>query len=389
MEDYQPIFEEKKIINIKKAIYWLEQLLDILKNMQSSEYASIPHSISAIKHYQDVLTIDLERTFDEDDPYIREELLLSPPESETDRFWRRTIQRITFLVCQFFLGIISGKKPEIHTSGFFNSNFLEQYPPKQAKAIHSFLRIGLSIEPMDRFQTLDDLETHLEEVKAEIFEYKSKEKQPEIDIKDQKKQPEFGIKDQEKQPEFGIKDQKFFGSQSFFQKYDQKMNLEQQKNVSSNDPISSNPHQKCYYELYIWLPKYENAYKFYIRTPAEILLGRKLPTNEKHSQNTEYDLPVHQQEQFMEGMYYYTILVEGDPCLSRHHIRIYMPEYSQKVASFEDLGSIHGVTMFSDQNRDMATCQVILAGERVDFITPDEQYLQLGNTSLRICKILV
>lgn len=107
----KPVFEETQRWDTSNAIKATNLLIALFEDILSDQYIRVPHSLSAILWQEDKLKIDMERTFDENDPYIKEEALIAPIEHQTDRFWRRKITRLTYLACQFLLGLLTGKLP--------------------------------------------------------------------------------------------------------------------------------------------------------------------------------------------------------------------------------------------------------------------------------------
>lgn len=355
---YQPIFQYHRAWNLVQAASFTERLIQFLEPLLSEQYIQIPHSLSAVLYYKENLKIDTERTLDEQDPYIQEELSLAPLESKTDRFWRRKPSRITYFVCQFFLGLLLGKLPQIQAISLLD----QVVPPGQKEdlaLLQNFFWVGLAEDPQKRFQTLQELKEHFRALQSHLFNSSP------VSLTE-KELPRF--------PELAKKYQKLL------EKY--------------TAPILEVPQNKIIekltgYEIFFWIPKYENAYKVLVQVPSEVIIGRKAGVTSQQSRDTKpTKMQLSKEWEQRGGIYYYTILVAGDSCLSRQHLKMIFSVNPADPPSCEDLGSTHGITMYLDNNRSLTNSKTIMTHQRCEFFCPADQYLQLGNTALRIRRVV-
>lgn len=157
-----------------------------------------------------------------------------------------------------------------------------------------------------------------------------------------------------------------------------------------NQEIDSQNMQKnvLSYEIMIWLPKYEDMRKFTISIPAVINLGRKSSSVIiGHHNQTERRFDVEQKKYTENNVYYYEFTISGDSCLSRKHLAIHIPKVGESTPWIEDLGSTHGIILFTDSSREIGTSVSIKNLQHSDFRNEKEQHLQLGNTFVRIRRL--
>ncbi len=352
---YKPVFEETQRWDTTNSIHATSLLIETLEDILSEQYIRIPHCISSIIWQEDKLKIDMERTFDENDPYIKEEALIAPPEHQTDRFWRRKLTRLTYLVCQFFLGILTGKLP-VNQQILIKEGLLSYHTDQQFVVLQQFFYKGMAEDPSRRFQTWEEIKAQLEYLKKELF--------PPMDYScTDTNLPQY--------PELANKYKKMLSK-------------------AANQTTAIYKANAQNYEIFFWIPKFENAYKIVVNSPSEVYIGRKSNKDNAVKQVGQLDkMRIHKTCEEKEGKFCYEILIEGDSCLSRKHARIVLPEKDSEAPYCEDMGSTHGIIMFLDSQRNLTSSKTILSKNRMEFFCPKDQYIQLGNTSLRIRPVVL
>lgn len=351
----KPVFEETQRWDTSNAIKATNLLIALFEDILSDQYIRVPHSLSAILWQEDKLKIDMERTFDENDPYIKEEALIAPIEHQTDRFWRRKITRLTYLACQFLLGLLTGKLP-IHPQILTKEDLISPHTDDQFIILQQFLYKGISEDVARRFQSWEELKSQLQYLNKELF--------PPLDLScTEKNLPQY--------PEL-------------MNKYKKMLSKAASSQTSAIPKVTAES-----YEVFFWIPKFESAYKIVINIPAEVIIGRKSNKDNTMKYATPIDkMRIHKDCQEKDGKYIYEILIEGDSCLSRKHARIVFPEKISEPPFCEDMGSTHGIIMFLDSQRNLTSSKNIVNRNRMEFYCPKDQYLQLGNTSLRIRQLI-
>ncbi len=298
--------------------------VDELDSIVADYYIRVPHSISAIFQHENKIRIDTIRTFDESDPYIQEESLIGPPEMKSDRFWRRNITRLTYFSCQLLLSLFSGKLPINPLNTITFHLFASSYTDEQIIHIQEVFAIGLDPNPQDRY-------------------------------------PDFKI------------------LRNAFLELRQKLNIH---NAAAGKSVTQRIHlpntEKR--EICLWMPKYENFFQQTITLPAQLHIGRKSATK-KNIKPSDPKFVVSCVEKQEEECHIYQIEIEGDPCLSRNHAVISL---DSNAGYAKDLQSTHGVIVFRDANRDPHTSTVLKNGEKAACFSLEDQYIQFGNTFLRI-----
>ena len=277
---------------------------DELDTLTPDSYLKVPHSVSAILHKEDEIKIDGLRTFDEQDRYLAEESLLSPPEHQADRFWRRNVTRLTYLVVQLFYALLTGKLTGDPLVVPWDE-LPHKLTPKAMGSIENFLKAGTESAPEKRFQNLIEVRNQLKELKKEIFRPSS----PSPTARNLPRLSRLAVKE-----------------------------TEAKQTLAGHG-----------YEIQAWNARYEKASKSFIEIPAILIVGRKTLVNlsaeletgkefapsdgkefstsggKELSKSEEMPLPVFFQKEKIAGLLEYTLLVEGDSCLSRKHVRIVFP----------------------------------------------------------------
>ncbi len=345
---YRPLFENKAIEPVQ-ALEWAMRLAREMDDILPEYYVEIPHAVSAFWLHENEIFIATERSFDENDPYISEESRYSPPEMQYDRFWRRNITRLTYLVCQVLLSLLSGKLPKYPFSTVTFHHLIGRYSQNQISNLQEIFGTGLNPNPQERFQNFRSLVNVLLQV------------------------------------------------QQKFQTRSLPIIIPPIKSLENLQKLSPQ------YELLAWIPKYENVFKLILRPPTVVILGRKLLQNtsqispnrllendyffsetSKQSMKSIWGKFAVQHEVKQENNQDINCLwVEGDPCLSRQHLAIHF-SLDKTVPWIADIGSTHGIVLFADANCEHSTSILVRNGEKVPFRCEEDQYLQVGNTFVRI-----
>lgn len=335
---------------------WLENSL-----LLTDHYLQIPHAFSAVWIDGEEIKIDTERSFDDQDPYIGEEAMLAPPECATDRFWRRNTTRLTYLVCQFFYGLLSGDFPP-HGEAFIKAGtLLSRHSPEEISALHQFLNKGLSPLPENRYQNFQELIESLQWLEYKLSLISS------------------GIPSSATSRHLPKMPQAFY-----------KNVVTTRVTPAADDSAAS----QIKYEVQLWNPSYKNAAKMVVQTPARVVVGRKeskvVDANQERDAVNSVVADTTRIEQTLEekdGMHCYTVLVEGDRCLSRRHAELQLPANLMETPRFKDLGSTHGVLLFRDRSRSVSNSVFVGSGAQSNFVCVEDQHLKLGNTYIRIRSI--
>ena len=148
--EYQPLFQESQIIDIKVAIVFAKRFNESIAALSEDERAQIPHSISCI-YYQDTdFFIDLD-----DATIAEEEQRLSPPERNESWEWRSSPQRLIFLTVQIFYSLAVGRLPASQIK-FLPSKLLCNLSESNMILIKEFLTYGLAQDATARYQTFTE-----------------------------------------------------------------------------------------------------------------------------------------------------------------------------------------------------------------------------------------
>lgn len=352
---YQPVFQNKAL-STEAAIELVSLLNTELDEIISDYYVKIPHALSAIFICDKDLRIDIERSLVQQDPYIKEETLLSPPEAQVDRFWRRSITRLTYLVCQMFASLLTGTLSANTEITLSPSKLVSKHSPQETEYLQKLLVVGLAKESEKRYQNFQEL--------RDAFKW--------LDYK--LSHVAVGIP-----------------SSATSQNLPKMPRFLYQQAVTTRVPtgiMAKIGGSRIKYEIQIWNPSFKNAAKIIVDTPSMVLLGRK-PACVSNKDEIKETTQVQQEVEEKEGKINYTLLIEGDQCLSRKHMEIHFPDKVQDKPTLKDLGSTHGIMVFRDRSRNITNSSMITAGSESSFLCPEDQHFKLGNTYLRIRPIIL
>ncbi len=340
---YYKVFQEDQRLSTEDAINFIESVIRYIDKC-SITYAEIPHSLSAISRNQEGdIHIAVYAEDEQDLRYIEEEVMMAPPEAQTNPFWRQNCNRMTYLVTQLFLALLTGKNSGPTSVNFSAQDLLTSHSLRELAAIQRFLKKGMAVDPASRFQSFVTFIRYLEELRQELFSSN-------ITAKNLPK-------------------------------------LSRRLLYPDSAPVD-----KRSYVVHIWTPKFEKAAKIVLTAPAILLIGRKTKNDNRQNSDTNKTLtdmseditPIYHGQESKDDAAHHTVLVEGDPCLSRWHLRIDFPEDLAQQLLCKDLGSTHGVVIYLDSDCSHNNCQNIGSGQTAELPGLTEQYLQLGNTYLRI-----
>ena len=343
---YYAIFQEQQRLSTEDAIAFVESVSCYLDKCPIT-YAEIPHSLSAISHNgHGDMHISAYGEDEKDLRHIEEEAFMAPPEAQTDSFWRQNCNRMTYLVSQLFVALLTGKNPGQVSVNISAQDLLTRHSLREIAAIQRFLKKGMDVDPVGRFQSFNTFIRQLEELRQELF------------------------------------------SSNITARNLPKLSRLYQRLIYPD----STPVDKRSFVVHVWTPKYEKAAKLVLTAPAVLVVGRKTKNDNQQSGDGD-KLPIDMAEditpichlrQIKDNAVYHTVLVEGDPCLSRRHFRIDFFEDTTRQLLCQDLGSTHGGVIYLDSDCSHHNCRNIASGETTELPSLSEQYLQLGNTYLRI-----
>lgn len=356
---YTPVYRHRPL-STEDAIKYVFLLNSEMEDLFIENYVKIPHAISSIFSDSERVRIDIERSFDEDDPYIEEELLLAPPEAQTDRFWRRKSTRLTYLVSQFFLALLTGElcaTPDKLSS----EKLINRHSPQEFQVMRQFFNTTMAENPEGRYQGFPEYTDSLlcleHRLCLNMYHNMSSSMVTSRNL------PNVKIVDDDTR----------------------KIALQADSTVSPAIPVK--------YEFLIWNHLFQEATSVVVELPAFVMLGRKvekghLDTARRGTARREPVITrpaVDKEFEKKEDENYYLLKIGGDQCLSRKHVQIYLPrDPSQSEPYFQDMGSTHGLVVFQDSSCQVVHSKVIFPGGKGPFPSPKDQYLKLGNTYVRI-----
>lgn len=356
---YFPVYQNRSF-STEATLKYVFLLSTDLEDLFSDHYVKIPHAVSAIfTNAEEQMRVDTHRSFDDDDLYIEEESLLSPPEAETDRFWRRKISRLTLLVSQFFLSLLMGKLCRGHAD-FIPENLANKHSTRETELMKKFFDISLSPEPSLRYQSFTDMTDAL-----------------------------LGLEHR-----LALEIYHNMGSGIFTNSNLSRSGLDSMSNQATG-PVAAaaGAFRPDKYELQIWSHLCQKPAQLILDIPAHLIVGRKVGSRDQMTtapkvnvgNPTEQVNPeIEHQLQKKEDGNYYIVAIGGDQCLSRRHAEIHIPKNPEQSLTYQDLGSTHGMVVFQDASCQLTSSRFLLPGSKGDFPCPQDQYLKFGNTYVRI-----
>jgi hypothetical protein len=366
-ENSKPIFQPHQSVSTEEALKITYLVAQWFENNTLLDYFKIPHALSSLWwNAGQEIGVQMERSFDERDPYIEEESMLAPAESRTDRFWRRSVSRLTYLISQLFFALLTGELPR-YPNQLAPSKLISKHTPQEIELLQKFFAMALDRLPENRYQSFTDIRESLEWLKCQLFPAVAAPSSQSTS----KRLPKI--------------------PQAFYRKVV----------TTQIQAVSAPKKSSLKYEIQIWNPSYKNAAKLSVETPSLVTIGRKPASEDQKSSGKSESketikmpqfhrgdvldtIEIGQEVEEKDGVIYYRIAVEGDNCLSRKHIEVRLPGDDLEKPSLKDLGSTHGVVLFRDRTRNISNSFHILPGTESSFLCQEDQYLKLGNTYIRI-----
>ena len=317
-ENCDSIFQENKTIDLKVAMVFAKRFCENIEQLSAPERALIPHALSCIHHKGDSFYIDINNK-----SVSEEEEKLCPLESQNNKHWRSSTQRLTFLIVQLFYSLSVGRLPPSELK-FLPSKILCSLSENNMLLVKEFLSHGLSSTIPERYQSFDELSTAIDIILKRLA-------------------------------------------------------IQQTTRIVNTTQTKYKPSYRINLQLYNFQMTEEESIE--LCAPCCIKIGRKVNTeNKKMLRQTKMGTFYEKTASEDNSREYYIVI--DDNCISRSHTEIKIHK-TLKKSSIEDLGSTHGTIVFTEKSCD-PSLGVLLQKNRIHFIIPLEQHFQVGNTLVSI-----